>query len=185
MNYFKSKKGFTLIELLVVVAIIGVLATVILSSLRGIRDKARDAKYLSRVTAISKAMELYYIDHNTYPGDSSWYVFNNQGSQYFAANCPSKTAYNSGTNWYSNWEKMMENLDPYISTQGISINDSEEFECIWYAKGDYFSRIIPRCLSASPQTYALAFATDTDFSGLERFQGTTGSYKHAYCISPN
>lgn len=62
-----NKKGFTLIELLVVVAIIGVLASIVLSSLNAARSKARDAKRITELKQIQTALELYYNDHGAYP----------------------------------------------------------------------------------------------------------------------
>ena len=63
----KRNKGFTLIELLVVVAIIGVLASIILSSLNSARAKARDARRESDIKTIQTALEMYYLDHGYYP----------------------------------------------------------------------------------------------------------------------
>ena len=65
-----KSKGFTLIELLVVVAIIGILATVIISSLSSARERARDAKRLSDVKTIQTALEIYYLDNGRYPNSS-------------------------------------------------------------------------------------------------------------------
>jgi len=62
-----KKSGFTLIELLVVVAIIGILATVVLSSLSNARERARDAKRLSDIKTIQTALEIYYLDNGRYP----------------------------------------------------------------------------------------------------------------------
>jgi type II secretion system protein G len=63
----KSQKGFTLIELLVVIAIIGILSSVVLASLNSARSKARDAKRMSDINQMIKAIEMYYNDYGYYP----------------------------------------------------------------------------------------------------------------------
>lgn len=57
-------RGFTLIELLVVIAVIGILSTIGLVSLNGAREKARDAKRISDLDIISKALIVYASDHD-------------------------------------------------------------------------------------------------------------------------
>jgi prepilin-type N-terminal cleavage/methylation domain-containing protein len=52
-------RGFTLIELLVVIAIIGLLSSIVITSLNAARMKGRDAKRLSDVKQIQLALSLY------------------------------------------------------------------------------------------------------------------------------
>ena len=54
-----KNNGFTLIELLVVIAIIGVLASVILTSLNSSRGKGYDAKVKSQLVSLRTRAELY------------------------------------------------------------------------------------------------------------------------------
>ncbi len=70
MNFARAStkdRGFTLIELLVVISIIGLLSSVVLSSLNGARKKGRDARRLSDLKQLQVALELYY-DSQASPG---------------------------------------------------------------------------------------------------------------------
>lgn len=62
-----ATRAFTLIELLLVIAIIGILSTVVLSSLSATRVKARDSNRVSEVRQIRYALELYFDTNGKYP----------------------------------------------------------------------------------------------------------------------
>lgn len=61
------KKGFTLIELLVVISIIGLLSSVVMSSLNTARQKARIARRVSDLKQVQVALEMYYNTNGRYP----------------------------------------------------------------------------------------------------------------------
>ncbi len=63
----RFKKGFTLIELLIVIAIIGILATLLMSNFIGIRQRARDGRRKSDISQIQAALEQYRADNSQYP----------------------------------------------------------------------------------------------------------------------
>ncbi len=66
-DVYSKNKAFTLIELLVVIAIIGLLATVVMTSLNSARTKGRDSRRIKDAEAIYKAVQLYYDDNGHYP----------------------------------------------------------------------------------------------------------------------
>ncbi len=55
-NKFSARDGFTLIELLVVIAIIGILASIVISSLNSVRDKANVAKAQEEMRQVVQAI---------------------------------------------------------------------------------------------------------------------------------
>jgi prepilin-type N-terminal cleavage/methylation domain-containing protein len=63
----QSNRGFTLIELLVVIAIIGVLASVVLSSMNQARMKGRDARRHADLKQFQVALEMYRTANRAYP----------------------------------------------------------------------------------------------------------------------
>lgn len=65
----KKQRGFTLIELMVVISIIGLLASVVLASLDDARAQAKDALRVSDMNTIRQVLEMFYNDHNRYPGE--------------------------------------------------------------------------------------------------------------------
>lgn len=70
LKSLKKNRGFTLIELLVVIAIIGILASIVLVSLSGARNRAKDTRIISEMSQIRSLAELFYNEQNpnTYSG---------------------------------------------------------------------------------------------------------------------
>ncbi len=62
-----KKNAFTLIELLVTIVIIGILSTIAISTFSGYFAKARDAKRISTMRDLNKAVLLYYSQKGELP----------------------------------------------------------------------------------------------------------------------
>ncbi len=65
----KNKKGFTLIELLFVIAIIGLLSTLAIISLRSARIEARDAKRRADIATLQSGLNVYFDQNDKYPSN--------------------------------------------------------------------------------------------------------------------
>ena len=65
----RGEEGFTLVELMVVIVIIGLLATVVLINVLPSQDKAMQTKARADIATLEQAMEMYRLDHFSYPAD--------------------------------------------------------------------------------------------------------------------
>jgi general secretion pathway protein G len=62
-----NQDGFTLIEIMVVILILGLLATIVVQSLRGATDKAKRVKAQADIAEIKTGLDRYYLDAGSYP----------------------------------------------------------------------------------------------------------------------
>lgn len=63
----KLEEGFTLIEIMVVILILGLLATIVVQSLRGATAKAKRTKAEADIAELKTALDRYYLDNGNYP----------------------------------------------------------------------------------------------------------------------
>lgn len=62
-----NEQGFTLIELLIVITILGLISTVILVGLGGVRASGRDTRRVADLRQVQNALEIYFDRNRTYP----------------------------------------------------------------------------------------------------------------------
>ncbi len=65
----RDQRGFTLIELLIVIVILGILAAVVVFSVRGITDNGEQAACKTEFRIVDTAIEAFYADRGTDPAD--------------------------------------------------------------------------------------------------------------------
>lgn len=63
----KDEKGFTLIELLIVIVILGVLAGIVVFSVKGITDRGDKSACNANLSSARTAVEAYYAQNGSYP----------------------------------------------------------------------------------------------------------------------
>lgn len=132
--FFKNtESGFTLIELLIVITVLGILMSIAVPALSGVKNKADTAVAKSDLHNIMHSLEMYYLDNGEYPaqttaGDiSSLSLENlnikNEKSEYFYQSDESEGAENyiiyfkdSADNYY------------YISTKNSSLSGPDSSE---------------------------------------------------------
>lgn len=63
-----DQRGFTLIELLVVIIILGVLAAVVVFSVRGVSNNSKASACKTEIRTVETAVEARYAEKGSYPG---------------------------------------------------------------------------------------------------------------------
>lgn len=120
----KKQKGFTLIELLVVIAIIGLLSSVVITSLNSARVRARDARRIADLHQIQLALELYYSANGYYPQSDCGWDCNGYRYSYATAS----------------WNAFAVDLAPYMKTVPVDPSNSScapwGASCYSYAYGN-------------------------------------------------
>lgn len=84
-----SDGGFTLIELLIVIVILGVLAGIVVFSVRGIQDRGNVAACKTEVSTVQTAVEAYYATNNAYPTTATEWASLSSGSDALLHSVPS------------------------------------------------------------------------------------------------
>ncbi len=105
----KNTSGFTLVELLIAIVVIAVLASISVVAYSGIQERARNSQREHDVKLLAQALEMYYIDHGSYPiiqGTYYWY-----GTYAIGGNTANTFVPNS-------WNELQTLLSPYVDSIG-------------------------------------------------------------------
>lgn len=63
----RRQRGFTLLEIMVVIVILGVLASLVIPSLMGNKDRADRQKAVTDLVTLENALDMYRLDNGRYP----------------------------------------------------------------------------------------------------------------------
>ncbi len=102
----KNQSGFTLVELLVVIAILGLLSTIVMTSLTGARKKARDTRRVADLRQLNTAIQFYINDNGHAPYVGTMNCAPDRGD----SSCSTVTEVNSGA-----WKELEGDLSQYIA----------------------------------------------------------------------
>lgn len=124
------RRGFTIVELLIVIVVIAILASITVVAFNGVQQRGKDSQRKSDITAITKALELYYIDNGRYPAGSGSTTINNSWS----------------TTADASWQNLATALAPYtsklptdpISTPGAAVTGGTGYNYAYYANTSTF-----------------------------------------------
>ncbi len=67
LKQLRKQSGFTIIELLIVIAIIGILATLVLTNFQGAQAKGRDTVRKNDINSVYQKLEEFYNENGGYP----------------------------------------------------------------------------------------------------------------------
>lgn len=68
-GFFRKQRGFTLIEVVAAIGLISIMAAMLMPSLSGVGNKAKNAKLKNDFAIIDQAMQLYILDNGSFTTD--------------------------------------------------------------------------------------------------------------------
>ena len=68
----KKDAGFSMMELIIVLMILVTIAGIALPRFGTATERADDARRIADLNSLQKALEMYYVDHGSYPLVSGW-----------------------------------------------------------------------------------------------------------------
>jgi prepilin-type N-terminal cleavage/methylation domain-containing protein len=115
---YQDQAGFTLIEMLIVVIILGILAAIIIPQLSVSTEDAKINTLKTNLGGLRSSIEIYYAQHNNYPG-----AIKNDGSGASGSAAEAQTAF-------------VEQLTQYTKVNGnVSASKDTTFKYGPYVKG--------------------------------------------------
>ena len=150
---------------MVVISIIGLMSTIVLSSLATARSKGRDAQRIAHIHQIQTALELFYSDNGRYPRSGQC------GATQPNAGWSNSTECMSGGRWLRD---STSNLSGYISSDPADVKNTTTWPTGAYY---YFS-----AAGGNPyQWYMIVYTLENPNKGIEATDGVTapdGTYYH-------
>lgn len=162
MKKRRFSSGFTLIELLIVISIIAILTGTIGGNFMTSRARARDADRKTSLQQLQKALELYYNDHNRYPGSVSGRITPHED----ITNDP--TALGNPVSW---GEAFFNNRGTVYMQQTPSDVHAPEYQYLYEVDADFLKY---RIYSRLENTKDSATDLDNDGETGDFYDGTAG-----------
>ncbi len=180
------RRGFTIVELLIVVVVVAIIAGIVVVGFNTIGKQARDARRLTDIQSVAKALGLYYAENGSYPSTGGLTTDMPIADQNCTNNNPNKSA---------DW---VPGLAPqYIQALPQSFGPRETgYGCYIYASnGQQYVLSAWRALETGPQTEALYRRLgfrEAVFSNDEAYHCNTspalnsywdGFYRYSYTVT--
>jgi prepilin-type N-terminal cleavage/methylation domain-containing protein len=163
------KKGFTLIELLVVIAVIGMLASIVLVSLKGIRGKASMAQKQSFASQVNHVLGAYAV--------GIWPLDEGSGTSAKDASGYGNNGTVAGATWQTQDSCALGTCILFNGSDGITIPNSSSLQVIGNQTISLW--LYPTTLNARRNPYAKAYGGEGTITqeingSLSYYYGTCG-----------
>jgi prepilin-type N-terminal cleavage/methylation domain-containing protein len=144
----RSPRGFTLVEMLIVIAIIGVLISILLPSLKMARIVANDTKCMSNLRMHGQAIVTYAADNSAY-----FPVFGSMADELLRdipADAPNHVLYPPAAPYVNGWDAVNHwPVTPIFSGGYLNSSDAKKIQCPGY-RSYVNGTITPNVLISDP-----------------------------------